>query len=638
MEYISACTLDCPDCCSVIITKDETSPPTIKGNPAHPVTKGFTCQKAKHALSRIAAPDRITTPLLREGSSFIEVSWETALTTIARKIASLQESPERMLHIRGYGFRGVLADTSRYLFRQLGASATRGALCDNAIMEAAEQDFGTIDQNNYTELLNADCIVNWGRDVLRSSIHTATLLKEARANGCKMLSISPVSTKEGMRIHVSDTHIQIRPGTDRFFAAAIIKRLVEGGISDSIINRISNGSEFIDYINTLNEPRLLQACGASKQQLDLATEIFGNENMAVSSIVGWGLQRYTYGGENVRYINALCMLSGNVGKRGAGSYCGFCSNRNFNTAWRSGGRNARKLLLPRLADEIFEAGDIDFLWCEGTNIVNQAPDAANIAKAFRTVGMVVVVDAFMTDTAKRADIILPCALMHEREEVLASYYHSYVQYSAKVFDPAGEARSTYDIANDLAQRLDMTLPDKEDILAQALSTEVITNLTPNPLQAIRSQGYLSTDRNDVAFENMKFGHFDGKYCCPEALHDEPETNPNYPLSLQSLINKEYEHSQIPEEAQQEVLAAYVHPETLARFNIAGERQAYIVSPVGKLPVKTVPDSSVHPESVVVRRGGWMMFNRCANAIIEAHITDLGENAAFYSQKVRLEPM
>lgn len=637
MERISACTLDCPDGCSTIVTTDEHGNHSIKGNPAHPITQGYTCKKGKHALVRINAPDRITTPLMRSGSTFVPVSWDKALTTIVNKISTLKNTPDRMLHVRGYGFHGVLADTSRYLFGQLGASGTRGALCDNAIMESCILDFGALDQNSHTELLNADCIVNWGRDVLRSSIHTATLLKDARNKGCKMVSVSPASPEEGMRIHVSDLHIQIRPGTDRHLAAAVIRRLANEGIPDNILNRTSNSSKFVRFIKTLDEQQLLDACGVSSTDLSTLVEIYGKDNFAVSSIIGWGLQRYLYGGENVRYINALCMISGNVGQKGAGSYGGVSTSRNFNSSWRSGSKTSRKLLTPKLADEILDANDIEFLWCDGTNAINQTPEATKMTKAFSTIDMVVVVDAFMNDTAKCADIILPCALIYEREDVLGSYFHNYIQYSAKVFEPKGEARADYDIIRDLANRLSIPFPEIDSILAQALDTKEITNLTKNPLEKIRQQGFLPTDRPAVAFKDLQFGHPDGKYCLPESvLHDEPEINADYPLSLLSLINKDYEHSQIPAEEQQEQLKAYVHPATLKQYSIEPGGQAYIVSSIDKLLVQAVADTSVHQEAIIVRRGGWMMFNRCANTIVEAHITDIGDNAAYYSQRVRLE--
>ncbi|MCG8529126.1 MAG: molybdopterin-dependent oxidoreductase [Desulfovibrionales bacterium] len=640
MDFISSCTLDCPDGCSTIITIDDNGKPSIKGNPAHPFTEGFACPKSKHSLERIASPYRITTPLEREGNTFHPISWDEALTLIQQKITSLRPAPQKMLHVRGYGFHGVLADSSRYLFNQLGASATRGALCDNAIIEASIMDFGSLNQNDYRELLNAHCIINWGRDVLRSSIHTLKLLRTAKRHGTEIISISPVSKQEGKRIHISDHHIQITPGTDRFLAAAVLLQLVhDNKISKTTLEHAANGQDFVQHIASLNLKTLAARCGVSIDDIKLLAARYQNTARPVSTIIGWGLQRYIYGGENVRYIDALAVLSGQIGHSGAGVYSGISTGKNFNNSWRSSQTPPRKLLVPKLGEEILAAGDIEFLWIDGTNAVNQTPNSWLVEKAVQSVNFVVVVEAFMNDTAKHADIILPCALMHEREEVLGSYFHTYVQYSAKVFEPKGEARSDYDIISELARRLRIPMPTAEAILSSALDTPAITALTEEPLNTLRKQGFLPTKHPAIAFENYTFAHSDGKYCCPPPqLHDEPEISDEFPLSLQSIINKEYIHSQIPEEVQNKPLEVHVHPETLMEKAIADNEHILLVSPIGQLPCVAKADTAVHKAAVVVRRGGWMRFGRNTNCIIEAHVTDIGGNAAYYSQRVRIEKM
>ena len=635
MEHLSSCTLDCPDGCSTIITIHEDGSRSIKGNPAHPFTQGFACKKSKHGLSRITSPYRITTPLMRKGDTFIPVSWDEALSAIANQISKLRSTPEQMLHLRGYGFRGVLADASKYFFGQLGTTTKHGALCDDAGIEAVTRDFGSLNQNSYEELHKSKCVVNWGRDVSRNSIHTATLIRNIKKTGCRIQSISPASVEEAAKIHLSDEHVQLRPGTDRFFAAAVIKELISS-IPASILERTSNSQEFIAHINSLDVDELLEKCGATQTDVDKVAAIYAHET-PVASIIGWGLQRYLYGGENVRYINALAMLSGNIGISGGGSYFGISTGRNFDSSWAKSNKKRPSVLLPKLGEEL-AAGSFKFIWCDGTNAINQVPDSNRIAEAFSDIEMVVVVDAFMNDTAKRADIILPCALVHEREDVLGSYFHDYIQYSGKVFEPAGDARSDFDIFLDLAQRLSIPMPDPEAVLEQALNTEPVTSLTANPLTAIRKQGFLPTKHPAIAYEDLVFDHLDGKYRLPDpVLHDEPAPLAGYPLSLLTFINKDYTHSQIPEDEQEEQLKAFIHPDTLKRYGLSDGKQAVVISPIGKLTVTAVANTASHPESVVIRRGGWMMFDRCANTIIEPHVTDMGDNAAYYSQKVRIEP-
>jgi len=71
------------------------------------------------------------------------------------------------------------------------------------------------------------------------------------------------------------------------------------------------------------------------------------------------------------------------------------------------GPPARSLVLPRIGKQILEADPpIRFLLADGSNFVNQAPDSDTTIKAMETINFKVVIDAFMTDTAALADVIL----------------------------------------------------------------------------------------------------------------------------------------------------------------------------------------------------------------------------------------
>ncbi len=75
MKTLTACTLDCPDACSLMVETDNTGVIRILGNPDHPVTSGFTCAKIKRFGKRLRSPNRITRPLLKkEGHQLIEAT------------------------------------------------------------------------------------------------------------------------------------------------------------------------------------------------------------------------------------------------------------------------------------------------------------------------------------------------------------------------------------------------------------------------------------------------------------------------------------------------------------------------------------------------------------------------------------
>ncbi|MBW1842042.1 MAG: molybdopterin-dependent oxidoreductase, partial [Deltaproteobacteria bacterium] len=229
MEIITACTLDCPDCCSLLVRVEDSGDIRIKGNPKHPVTAGFTCAKIKRLKHRLRSSHRITTPLLKEGRNWKPIDWETALQRCAEEIQQCRGEPERILHIRGDGDKGVLSWINDLFFARLGSSQVAGCLCDATGITACITDFGSLETNDVLDLARARWIVNWGKDLSRSSIHVAALVRKARREGAEVITISPGG--DGNR-DFSDRMIRIRPGTDRFLAAAVIKRLLKDGNID----------------------------------------------------------------------------------------------------------------------------------------------------------------------------------------------------------------------------------------------------------------------------------------------------------------------------------------------------------------------------------------------------------------------
>lgn len=192
---VSACILDCPDACSFLVDPQAR---TLRANPEHPFTSGFICRKGVRYFKRLDAPERITRPLVRKKAKqglrrgkqtgpvpdgFEPVSWDDALELIARRMNALADRPEAMLHLRGHGYRGVLAQASLNFFEALGASTIHGSLCDDAGIEACIRDFGALEHNDPLDLLNARRIVNWGKDLRRSSPHTGLLVRDAGSAG-----------------------------------------------------------------------------------------------------------------------------------------------------------------------------------------------------------------------------------------------------------------------------------------------------------------------------------------------------------------------------------------------------------------------------------------------------------------------
>ncbi|MGD8686798.1 MAG: molybdopterin-dependent oxidoreductase [Syntrophobacterales bacterium] len=635
MDIVTGCTLDCSDTCSLLITPRADGSIRIKGNPKHPFTAGFTCAKIRRHPQRLSSAHRITTPLLRKDQDWKSIEWPEALQLCAQKIQEYRSEPETILHIRGDGDKGVLSQASNLFFASLGSSQVAGSLCDMAGIAACIADFGSLDTNDPLDIANASAVVNWGKDLGRSSNHVAAIVGKVRKSGGKVLTISPGG--DGNRMF-SDKVVRIRPGTDRFLAAAVIHLLIQRGqIDDDVLERTRDWPQFRELITGRSVSELAGASDVSQNEVE---ELFAYYSLQepVASLLGWGLQRYKHGGENVRFINALALLSGNIGRRGGGSYFNISSTRNFHLSWtkNSPEKKRRTLLLPTIGKDILETEKppIKMIWVNGFNVVNQAPDSGAIGRAFEDTEFKVVVDAFMTDTALRADLVLPCELMLEKEDIVGSFLHNYVNYVRPVLPPPKGARSDLWILSELGKRLDppILLPKAENCLKASLDSPYLDI----SLEDLRQLGFVRANRPEIAYSNLRFDHPDGKYHLPTDLHQEIPPPDQFPLRLLTLVRRNFVHSQMLPEEHDPLPRVWISSESPALEGLDLDREIYMVSPLGRLKVRVERSQDLHPEAVIYRRGDWMKFGGGANQLVAAELTDMGNCAAYYSQCVRLE--
>ncbi len=136
----SVCALDCPDCCSLLVTVDKGHATKLRGDPAHPVTRGFLCGKVAQYLEREYSPQRLLYPQRRVGRKgdgrFERISWDDALDTIAHRLRALagEFGPEAILPYSYAGTMGLLngSGMDRRFFHRLGASRLDRTICSEA--------------------------------------------------------------------------------------------------------------------------------------------------------------------------------------------------------------------------------------------------------------------------------------------------------------------------------------------------------------------------------------------------------------------------------------------------------------------------------------------------------------------------
>ncbi|GAB7080999.1 molybdopterin-dependent oxidoreductase [Megalodesulfovibrio paquesii] len=640
--FRTACLSHCHDGCALLAERADDGRVTLRGDPDHPFTAGFCCAKMKdyvqHTLHR---PDRITTPLLKEGGRFRPADWDEALDLIAGKLQTLRQTPERILHHIDYATFGVLHRASEYVFGRLGAAGLAGGSCVRAMGAAIGKDFGTHREPHWSAPLKAGRIVLWGRNLAAQTPHAGRIVQQARKQGTPVLAIHP---GDGGYAAFADQAIRVRPGSDRFLAAAVLKILKDDGrINQDALARSTGAEGLLALLDGQSLESLAAACDVPSESIHLLADWMASGTAGATHVMlGRGLQRYALGGENVRWINALALLSGQVGRVGGGiSFVGG-DKGHLSYSWTKppqapAGAPRRRMLPFASLGQALQAAEppVDFVWTEGWNPLATAPDAARIGQALQA-RFHVAVEPFMTDTAACATVILPPTLLFESEDLARAAGHDFVMHGrplpADWHRPPAGVRSNFQIQAQLAARLGIDFPDAEQVMTEALHTA-----TPaGSLDQLRARGWLQAQPQPEPWAEGPFATRNGRFHLVQTLTPEPSPAPGYPLRLLTFVERGVLLSRRTPEQMADLPVARMAPDSPWAARLDCSRPARLATPLGAMPVRLALKPGLHPETVLVPRGGWLSRGWGVNALIEPHEADLGGQAAYYAQWCRLE--
>ena len=638
----TACNRDCPDGCGIIATLEGDKVVRLQGDPDHPVTKGFLCHRTSRFLERQYDPRRITRPLVRRDKGgpndrWEEVTSEAALDLVAEKLQHFKTDfgAASIMNYRCGGSMGMMKYVVDYFFDQFGPVTVKsGDICAGAGDWAQEMDFGTQDSNDFFDLLNAETIFLWGKNVFVSHVHLIPVLKQAKAAGAKLILIDPVKHRTAS---ICDQYFQIEPGCDAPLALAIARLLLDQNKLDVDASKYCN--HWPEYLELLKSNTFEQWCAISSLSPEQVTSLAESYHAGPSTIlVGWGMQRRRNGAACIRAIDALALASGNIGKSGAGVSFYFPRRGAFDVSFKDETTSPRAIPEPLLGKGIEEANDppIKMVFVSAANPVANVPDSQSTRDALQK-RFTVVVDMFMTDTAECADVILPAATMLEDDDLIGAYGHHYLNKLDPVIAAPNDAMTDYQILQALAQRLGVggkfqltSRQWQEQMLSpmvdQNISLENIANdVVRNPLAA------------KVVFENRIFATADGKAnLLTEYDHPTASISKTYPLRLMAISTDKAQAAQWSPESQQGIATLTVNPEA-AGGHAEGEVVS-IESELGAMKVKLNFDQSQRTDVALMDKGGWLSAGRCANALIPAELSDNGECAVYYDTPIRLSPV
>ncbi len=468
---ITACSLDCPDACTLEVTVEHGRMVKVDAAPTgpNPLTDGWICAKVKQTPALLHGPDRILTPLRRVGpkgtGQFVPITWDEALGLITSRVRSAIETvgAQSVVPYLYNSSAGMMASAglSTLIWEQLGAAEVHHTICAAATGEAWTRTYGSLPSADPQDIRHSELIVVWGANPNVSNPHLAPMIEARRRAGTRLVVIDP------RRIPVAqnaDLHLALRPGTDSALAMAVAHLLERNGHLDAafIDQWVDGADEYLAECRTWTPERAAEVCGLGAADIERFAEMYGTIRPAMVR-AGWGPERNRNGGSAMRSIYALPALAGQFGQRGGGIFNSVRGGVGFDAGairqhvlGDAPVPHRRSINMNRLGRHLLhdEGGRVEVLFVQGSNPAATCPEQAMVLQGLAREDLFTVVhELTLTDTARYADVVLPATSMFEVDEVVSSYGAFVLQDAPATVDRVGLSRTNDEVTCALGEHL-----------------------------------------------------------------------------------------------------------------------------------------------------------------------------------------
>lgn len=570
--FRNACPRNCYDTCSIKSYVRNGVLEFIEGAQESTFTDGALCVKGYAYPRRVYSPDRIKYPMKQIGrgtGNWKRISWDEALTEIAGKIQEIKKKDGSLLGmaldkysgnfgITHYGVEGMMSSlgyTSRFV----------GTPCWPAGIDAQNFDMGNMWCNDPEDFVKARYIIIWGGNPAWNSVHTMKFIYDAQEKGAKLVVIDPLLTQTAAK---ADLYVRVKTSQDGVLALGMARHIVDKNLyNKEFVTNYSKG--FDDFVKYLKENVTVEwaaeESGVPAELIRKIAEEFATTDPA-TIWAGYGLQRHVNGGANVRAIDALAAMTGNVGKEGGGIRYGHLQGWGFNynamvqkqpegsvgylgkdkiksefTIEQEGGAqySDRTININKLAESILTTNEppIRLLWVACKNPFAQDFDRPKLMKAFEKLEMVVVVDQFFNETVQNADIVLPSTTLFEEYTVNVSYWHYWLSINEKAIPEQYEARSDLQIAAMLSKKMN-ELEAGSCTFPQIMDTKVWMEKEFN--EGIYKYFGIKN------WQDLRSGPKKAKLASSASWHEKKFATPSGKYEFSSDLAAEHGHTKLPE--------------------------------------------------------------------------------------------
>ena len=404
----------------------------VRGDDAHPSSKGYACEKAARLDFYQNGPHRLTRPLRRRADgTFEEIDWDTAIREVAARFAAIRDAHggESILYYGGGGQGNHLPGAySRATRAVLGSRFRSSALAQEKTGEfwVANRMIGGYSRGDFA---HCEVALFIGKNPwISHGIPRARLtLREIARDPKRCLIV--IDPRRSETAELADIHLRVRPGADAFLLAALVAVIVqENLVAHGWLEAHADGAaEVLPHFATLSIAEYCVKSGVPADLVhDAARRIAGAQSVATFEDLGVQMNRHS---TLVSYLHKLLvLLTGNFGKKGAAYLPSAImplasgGDGGAGAGKRTPVTDARIIggLMPcnAIPDEILTDHPKRFraLLVESGNPAHSLADSARMREALAALELVVVIDVAMSETARLAQYVLPVASQFEKAE------------------------------------------------------------------------------------------------------------------------------------------------------------------------------------------------------------------------------
>jgi anaerobic selenocysteine-containing dehydrogenase len=665
----SVCALDCPDTCGLLINVENGVGSKLRGDPAHPFTRGFLCAKVSKYLEREYSPDRLIYPMRRVGAKgegrFERICWDEAIGTIASRLSdtAARWGSESILPYSYAGTMGMLngSGMDRRFFHRLGASRLDRTICSAAGAAGLNESVGARYGMDPEHFRHSKLIIAWGANILGTNVHLWPFIVEARRRGARFYVIDPVVNRTGK---LADRFFPIHPGSDLALALGLMRVL----IYENLYDREFTGAATIGFdslrerVSSYTPERVEELTGIpAADVVSLAREYAAIRPAAIR--LNYGVQRSERGAAAVQAIATLPVLTGSYRELGGGLTLSTSQTFQFNRVALERPdlqpRPARLVNMSRLDHALTEESEppVKALVVYNSNPAAVAPNQGAVLRGLRREDLfTVVLEQVQTDTADYADILLPVTTFLEHTDLYLAYGHYYVQLARPALSAPGETKPNVEIFRLLAKAMGFTDPcfsdSEDDMIRQTLDSghQFLEGVT---LERLERERFVRLNLPDpfLPFSSGKFATASGRvdlgspnlnYMPPiESRLGDKHLTSEFPLELVSSKNDDSMNSTFGNrtEVDRQTAVAFLHSADAEQRRIISGDLVRLFNHRGSCILVADVNGAVRPGVVRVPAVRWNKRSPRAagiNALTSSRLTDMGGGPTFYSCLVEVE--